>query len=208
MECERLKKANALSLKALKKSSTCLSAHFEEKWSNLYRNIEIMREALKIDASKRRYWIQVGPGDNCKDDDVSPKWQMLRSCPTSVVSFFLDKISKVQKFQMLHTFHCMFKGEEKARDEGGVTRDAITISFSEVALPLLEIGMKESKVPLFVRQGSMWMPNADLIVKIADLSEDGTEFGSDKVVRSVFSLSNVNHSLTTRKKKIKHRYLC
>ena len=62
MECERLKKANALSLKALKKSSTCLSAHFEEKWSNLYRNIEIMREALKIDASKRRFQLHVGPG--------------------------------------------------------------------------------------------------------------------------------------------------
>ena len=183
MECIRLKKANALSLRTLQKNSTVLSAHFEEKFGNLYGNIEMLREALKIDVTKRRYWMHVGPGDDdYDDDDDEPKWQMVRSCPTSVASFFLDKISKVQKFQMLHAFYTTFKGEEKARDEGGVTRDAVTISFSETALPLLEIGMKDSTMPLFVRQGSTWMPNANLVVKLADLSEDGEEFGSDKVV--------------------------
>ena len=81
IEIERLKIANTLSLKALQKSSSSLSAHFEEKWSSLYSNIEIMREALKIELTKRKFWIQVGPGDK------TGIWQMRRTSPSTLLFY-------------------------------------------------------------------------------------------------------------------------
>jgi len=57
----------------------------------------------------------------------------------------------------------------------------MTLCFSEMGLPRLALGMKGSKMSMFVREGSFWMPNANLNVVIGDLTNDVPVL-ADKIV--------------------------
>ena len=83
----------------------------------------------------------------------------------------LERLSELRsKFDILQLLHTTFSGEENADDEGGVSREAITIAL-ERGVGLLAIGTGDAARPLLRRVGtSMLLPNRSLRLCISDLA--------------------------------------
>eukprot|EP00940_MAST-03C_sp_MAST-3C-sp2_P000067 g67.t1 len=149
---------------------------FNEKWGTLYSHIAMLREALRIDNNKKRFQLRVGPGSDDEDTDDDGQTDikkmetrfltMRRRCPSSIAIFMLDRICDIRKYEMLHSFHTTLWDEEDAIDEGGVTKEAMTLAMGDEGLPSLRLGELGRSQPLFVRVGEIWLPNPDLRVKL------------------------------------------
>eukprot|EP00939_MAST-03C_sp_MAST-3C-sp1_P003164 g3164.t1 len=186
-------------------SANALSSSYNEKWGALYSNIATLRDALKINIMKRRFWLKVGPGDDSDDDDEGGEaagaetftWQMRRSSPPRIAMFLLDRISDVRKFEMLHVFRCTFYEEESAVDEGGVTNEAFTLAMSEKGIPALRLGSRSKSLSLFVRVGTAWLPNPDLKVKFVPPAVVDSNAAREPCNRTIPRLSYAESSTVT-----------